>query len=129
MRHSSAVCRPFVAIFLCAGVLAVGCTTVSPIPRSGSFTDGSARSSLSIAQPLITAFAADAQLYQVLGADVGRDGRLPANTGTWSFVTWSLSQQKTFQVTVKYDGTTSTSTRSEPSPPSPLGRVPQWLGG
>jgi len=120
MRHALAACRPFVAIFLCAGSLAVGCTTVSPSPR---FTDdGTAHWALNIAQPLITAFAADAQLYEVLGADVGRDGRLPTNTGTWSFVTWSLSRTTTFQVTIKHDGTTSTSTRSEPSPASQLGQ-------
>jgi hypothetical protein len=95
------------------------CTTVSPQPRTGgAFGDGSAKWALKIAEPLITAFAADVNLYEVFGADVGLDGRLPSNTGDWSFVAWSPTKQTSFQVTVKFDGSTSTTTRNEPSPPS-----------
>jgi hypothetical protein len=75
-----------------------------------------------IAQPLITAFSADAALYSILGAQVFEDGRLPANTGNWSFVTWSPSLLKEFQVTVSYDGSTSTTTRDQATPPSPNGQ-------
>src|SRR5712692_2228286 len=111
--------RALTAVFCCIGIAIQGCKSVSPQPRAGAaFTDGSAKWGLKIAQPLITNFAADAKLYEIFGADIGLDGRLPANTGDWSFVAWSPSQHVSFQVTVKFDGSTSTTTHSDPSPPS-----------
>lgn len=107
-----------------------GCQKLpSPMPRPGPVSEGSARWAFGVAQPLISAFALDATLYAILGGMVNRDGRLPTNIGDWSFVAWSPSQQKTLQVTVKYDGTASTTTRNEASPPSPIGRpIPAgWL--
>jgi len=98
-------------------VLSASCS--QPVLRPYPVFEGSAKWALNIAQPSITAFAADAHLYNILGTMIYKDGRLPNNTGNWSFVAWSANQQKEFQVTVKYDGTTSTSTRSVASPPSP----------
>jgi hypothetical protein len=73
--------------------------------------DGSARWGLTIAQPRITAFAPDAQLYAILGGEVYRDGRLPASVEDWSYVAWSPTRRRTFQVTVLFDGSTTTSTQ------------------
>ena len=111
------------------GGMMLSASCPQPVSRPESVFEGSAKWALNIAQPLITAFAADAKLYSVLGAMIYKDGRLPANTGDWSFVAWSVSQQKEFQVTVKYDGTTSTATRTKASPPSPNGQpIPNgWL--
>lgn len=88
----------------------------TPIPRPPG-TDGSARWAFAIARPEIAAFAADAELRTIAGFTVSLDGRLPANTGSWSYVAWSPSKS-TIQVTVRFDGTTSSSQRTE-APPGP----------
>jgi hypothetical protein len=98
------------------------CNPGPPTPRGGPAFDGSAKWAQNIAQPQINSFAGDAQLYQVLGSLIMKDGRLPTNQGNWSLVTWSPSQQKVFQVTVSFNGTTSTSTRAESSPPTASGQ-------
>lgn len=89
-----------------------GCPKPTPRP---SGTDGSARWAFAIAQPKIAAFAADAEVRQILGATVNLDGRLPSNTGSWSFVAWSPTHS-TIQVTVSADGTTSTTQRTDAAP-------------
>jgi hypothetical protein len=89
-----------------------GCPRPTPRPAGN---DGTARWAFGIAQPLITAFAADAQVRTILGASVHIDGRLPANTGSWSFVAWSPTRS-TFQVTVSANGTTSTTQRNDAAP-------------
>jgi hypothetical protein len=99
----------------------LACNPASPTTRGGPSFDGSARWALGFAQPQITGFAADAQLYQILGSLIMKDGRLPTNQGNWSFVTWSPSQQKVFQVTVDNNGAVTTSTRAETSPPTVSG--------
>lgn len=90
----------------------------NPVVRPGPAYEGSAKWALDIAQPEITSFAGDAVLYQILGAMVWKDGRLPSNTGSWSFVCWSNSLDKILQVTVNHQGTNSTSVRDSPDPPS-----------
>ncbi|MDH4223052.1 MAG: hypothetical protein OEV55_05865 [candidate division Zixibacteria bacterium] len=109
--------RMLLIVLLAGVVLSASCP--QPVPRPLPAFEGSAKWALNIAQPLIASFASDAQLYNILGAVIYKDGRLPSNTGDWSFVVWSASQQKQFQVTVKFDGTASTSTRSVTTPPSP----------
>jgi hypothetical protein len=91
-----------------------GCppTTITPRPTG---TDGSARWAFAIAQPRIAAFAGDAELRTIIGATVRLDGRIPANTGTWSFVAWSPTHS-TIQVTVDANGVASTTTRTEAAP-------------
>jgi hypothetical protein len=104
---------------LCMGILCLfiqGCKP--PKVRPGSSFDGSAKWALQIAQPVISDFAVDAQIYQVLGALVWKDGRLPANTGTWSYVSWSASLKKTCQVTVDCQGNSRTSIRDSQNPPN-----------
>jgi hypothetical protein len=96
-----------------AGALAGALVVVScpsPQTRPGPAYDGSAYWAWALAQPLVTSFAADAKLYRILGSTIMPDGRLPSNTGAWSFVVWSASHQQEFQVTVSADGHTSTST-------------------
>lgn len=101
----------------------------APIKRPGAAFEGSAFWARDIAQPAITSFAADAQLYSVLGAIIYNDGRLPSNKGDWSFVAWSASLQKQKQVTVNFDGTITESIRDATSgapsgkPPLPAGWV------
>lgn len=104
---------------LCVFMLLLGsnCNQPSPQPRPANPYDGSAYWARDIAQPLIASFAADAQIYNVMGAQVMVDGRLPANLGNWSIVAWSPSQQQEFQVIVKNDGTASTTTRQQASAP------------
>jgi hypothetical protein len=100
-------------------VTATGCGSVSPpAPHPGAPDWGTARWGYAVAQPAIAGFASDAALYEILGTQIYRDGRLPANTGDWSFVAWSPSLKQIFQVTVKFDGTSSTTTRSANAPPS-----------
>jgi len=91
-----------------------GCppTVVTPRPPG---TDGSARWAFAIAQPVIAGIAGDAQLRSIIGASVSLDGRLPANTGNWSFVAWSPTHS-TIQVTVSANGTSSTSQRNDAAP-------------
>ncbi len=104
-------------IFVFILLLGSNCNQPAPITRPGSPYDGSAFWARDIAQPLITNFAGDAQLYNVMGAQVMVDGRLPTNLGNWSMVAWSPSRQEEFQVIVKNDGTTSTSTRQQATAP------------
>jgi len=104
-------------------VLAGGtCTPPPPQQRPGNAFEGSAFWARDIAQPLITNFAADAQIYHIMGVQIFRDGRLPANQGSWGLVAWSPSQQKEFQVNVRHDGSTSTSTRAQTSVPGANGQ-------
>lgn len=112
--------RILLVLLLGSVILSASCP--KPVPRPYPAFDGSAKWALNIAQPSITSFAADAQLYNILGTMIYKDGRLPSNTGTWSFVVWSANQQKELQVSVNYDGTISTSTRSLSSPVSPNGQ-------
>ena len=94
-----------------------GCpTSASDVQLRPPGTDGSARWAWAIAQPAISAAAADAELRQILGSTVALDGRLPANAGDWSFVAYSASRALAVQVTVSYDGGASTSTRAEAAP-------------
>ncbi len=97
-------------------MLVQGCK--DPKVRPGASFDGSVHWALQIAQPEITAFAADAQIYQVLAAMVWKDGRLPENTGSWSFVSWSPGLKKICQVTVSYDGGARKSIRESVDPPN-----------
>jgi len=101
-------------------LLQAGCS--SSVQRPGNSFDGSAFWARDIAQPLITAFAADAQIFNISGTQVFSDGRLPRNVGVWSINAWSPSRQEEFQVKVKYDGTTSTITRSQTTGPSSNGQ-------
>lgn len=94
-----------------------GCNDV-PEVRPGANIDGSVKWALQKAQPVISNFASDAQIYSILGAMIWKDGRLPANTGSWSFVSWSPSLNKTCQVTVNYQGNTSKSIRDSENPPN-----------
>lgn len=96
-------------------ILLLACPT--PQARPGPAYDGSAHWALGIAQPLITPFAPDAQLYSVLRARIYPDGRLPSNVGDWSFIAWSASRQQEIQVTVNYDGTTHATIRSQTTAP------------
>src|SRR3990172_1727296 len=112
---SRMVCRQLIAVVL----LAAGCASVpGPAPRPGSLATGSARWAYAIAQPSIGAFAQDAQLHAIIGAQVYRDGRLPSNAGDCSFVAWSPGLRQAFQVTVKFVGSSSTMTRSANTAPS-----------
>jgi hypothetical protein len=89
-----------------------GCPMPTPRPAG---SDGTSRWAFGIAQPVIAAFAADAQVRTILGNTVGLDGRLPSNTGAWSFVAWSPTRS-TIQVTVNANGTTSSSQRTDAAP-------------
>lgn len=104
----------FLVFGLAMVVATAGCPPTVAQPRPPG-TDGSARWAWAIAQPVITGIAADAQLRTVIGAAVQVDGRLPANTGNWSFVAWSPTHS-TIQVTVSAAGTTSTTQRNDAAP-------------
>lgn len=93
------------------------CTPPAPQPRPGNAFEGSAHWARDLAQPLIANFSADAQLYNIIGVQVFHDGRLPANAGSWGLIAWSPSQQKEFQVNVRHNGTTTTTTRAQTNPP------------
>lgn len=97
-------------------IIVHGCT--EPIYRNSTVFDGSAYWALQKAQPEITNFAADAEIYNILGTMIWKDGRLPSNTGEWSFVSWSQTRKQTCQVTVNYQGTTSKSIQNQSSPPN-----------
>jgi hypothetical protein len=53
-----------------------------------------------LAQPRITAFAADAQLRTIVGARIASDGRAFANVGSW---TWAINTPDG-NVLVLFDG-------------------------
>jgi hypothetical protein len=93
-----------------------GC--VEPVQRLGQTFEGSVKWALQIAQPEITNFASDAQIYSILGAMIWKDGRLPSNTGDWSFVTWSPSLKKKFQVTIDFKGNITKRTEDFENPPN-----------
>jgi hypothetical protein len=97
------------------GLMGASCPPTTPVVRPAG-DEGSARWAWAIAQPSVAAFAPDAELRQVLGAAIMPDGRLPANKGDWSFVTYSASRSTTFQVTVNYNNTTNTDQRAEAAP-------------
>jgi hypothetical protein len=110
--------RRTILLLLASLPLTMAARCQTPTQRPGSDFEGSAHWALAQAQPHISSFAADARLYTVLGSMVYRDGRLPPDTGTWSFVAWSPTRQEELQVNVQHDGGTSTTTRSQASPPS-----------
>lgn len=93
------------------------CNQPAPQPRPGSAFEGSAHWARDLAQPHFASFASDAQLHTVIGVQVYRDGRLPANAGSWGLVAWSPSQQKELQVNVRHTGTTTTTTRAQTNAP------------
>jgi hypothetical protein len=101
------------ALALAVVAAIAGCPTPTPRPPGGN--DGTSRWAFAIAQPKIAAFAGDAQLRTIVGASINADGRLPSNTGSWSFVAWSPTRS-TIQVTVNADGTASSSQRNDPAP-------------
>lgn len=105
-------------------LILLGCNPGPETPRGGPAFDGSARWAFNIAQPRISGFAADAQLYHVQGAMMMKDGRLFANQGNWGFVTWSPTQNQIFSVTVDYNGAVTTSTRAATSPPASASGLP-----
>jgi hypothetical protein len=95
-----------------------GCPLPAPVSRPPG-PDGTARWAWAIAQPVIQGLASDAQLRGIHGLNVFTDGRLPANIGAWSFITWSPGQNRKVQVTVNASGGTSTVfSDSEPQGPT-----------
>lgn len=90
----------------------------NPIVRPGDNFNGSVKWALQIAQPEISSFSSDAQIYSILGALIWKDGRLPDNTGTWSFVSWSFTLQQTYQVTIDHQGNVTESIRDNVNPPN-----------
>jgi hypothetical protein len=100
----------------------VACNSPTPEQRPGDPFDGSVHWARDIAQPLIDGFAPDAQLYNIMGVQIYSDGRLPVNTGNWSLQAWSPSRQEKIQIVVRYDGSTSTTTSEQTSPPSSNGQ-------
>ena len=98
-------------------LLVSGCDCPPPEQRPGSSYDGSVHWALDAAQPVIHSFASDAEIYQVLGAVVWNDGRLPANSGSWSFVSWSPSRREICQVTVNWLGNARERVRESVDPP------------
>jgi hypothetical protein len=111
MSHRSLVRTALPIVLLAAASLGANCPP-TPTPR-GAGTDGSARWAWNIAKPQVTG---DFELRQILGAKVELDGRLPSNTGDWSFVTYSPSTQKVLQLTVAADSSVTNSTRAEAAP-------------
>ncbi len=114
---------------LCIVIALVACNNATDhTRRSGSGSDGSAHWALNIAQPLISSFSQDAQLYVVTGAVVQTDGRLFADAGSWSFMTWSATLQKTHTVTVNHDASTTTKTKDAPTAPGRGQPIPTgWM--
>ena len=117
------LCRLLLAVVLLSTF--TGCK--NPQTRPGPAFDGSAQWAWNIAQPMVAAFSSDAQIYNILGATIFPDGRLPANTGDWSFVTWSASNHQQFQVTVNFDGTATSSTTNVATTPG-VGGTPVPAG-
>ncbi len=116
LNRRNALWHAAAMVLLVAGGMGARCTP--PVPRPIGSDEGSARWAFAIAEPQITAFAPDVELREILGAAVALDGRLPSNTGDWSFVAYSASKAKVLQVTVSFDGAPSTTERAE-SPPGP----------
>src|SRR5688572_14040906 len=73
--------------------------------RPGPGSDGSARWAADLARPRIAAFAPDAELRTIVGARIASDGRLFANTGSWSVAAFSPSRQEKIDVIVSANGT------------------------
>jgi hypothetical protein len=85
------------------------------VERGGDDVTGGARWAYDRARP---AMATDAQLYAILGASIEPDGRLPANTGSWTFVTWSATTHEARSITVVAAGDASAETRTSATGPS-----------
>jgi len=91
-----------------------GCPPITITPRPAGTTAALAgrspsRSPRSPPSPATPSFApSSAPPYRL-------DGRIPANTGSWSFVAWSPTHS-TIQVTVDANGAASTTTRTEAAP-------------
>jgi len=98
-------------------LLILGASCPDPMLRPGTAFNGSAKWAFNIAQPLITDFASDVELYVIGGTRIWKDGRLPSNTGTWTFFAWSASRQQELQVTVYHDENTRTKLKDEEEPP------------
>jgi hypothetical protein len=110
--------RHFAALgiaLLASGALGSNCHPTKYESRPAG-TDGTARWALAIAQPVISSFAPDAELREVLGSQIFLDGRLPANGGDWSFAAYSPAMSMTIQVTVDFDGKTTMTTRADAAP-------------
>ena len=102
------------AFTLAIAAAGAGCPPTPVTPRPPG-SDGGARWAFGIAEPKIAAIAGDAQLRTIIGSTVQLDGRLPANTGNWSFVAWSPTHS-TIQVTVSASGAVSTTQRNDAAP-------------
>lgn len=113
-RHRAIVT---VVLLIMLAFMLNGSNCQTPTQRPGNSFDGSAHWARDMAQPLINNFAADAQIYHINGVQVYKDGRLPANAGSWGLVAWSPSRQEIIQVNVRFNGATSTETRSQTTPP------------
>ena len=116
-RLVSAILKKSIIICALLAVMALS-SCDDPEARPGDSFDGSVQWALQIAQPEINNFSSDAQIYSILGATIWKDGRLPANTGTWSFISWSASLQKICQVTVDDEGNTRKTIRDSENPPN-----------
>jgi hypothetical protein len=96
-------------LFVVAAVLSgLGCPPGNL--RPGSTRDGSARWAVDLAQPRITAFAADAQLRTIVGARIAPDGRVFASVGSWSVTAYSPSRHQKIEVQIAASGSVSDST-------------------
>lgn len=89
------------------------------VERGGDDVTGGARWAYDRARPTM---AADAQLYALLGASIELDGRLPSNTGSWTFITWSATTHEARYITVDAGGTASAEMRTAASGPSASGQ-------
>lgn len=104
-------------------LILIGCASQPPLQaRPAGSADGTAYWARDIAAPLILGFAPDAQIYNVMGTQIYKDGRLAANSGDWSIEAWSPTRQQSFQVIVRADGTASATARSQTSGPGANGQ-------
>jgi hypothetical protein len=104
-----------ISIIVISTMLLTSCK--DPLPRPGNSFDGSARWAYNLANPEIQNFSGDAILYVIMGAVVYKDGRLPSNTGTWSFIAYSQSRGEEIQVTVNWKGEISKDIHARTEPP------------
>lgn len=104
----------------------LGCK--EPVERQGPSFDGSAKWAFGKAQPVINTFANDSKVYSILGSMIMKSGRLPANTGAWSFVSWSPSLKKECQVNIDYQGKATKSIKDLELPPNTASGGPLPVG-
>lgn len=98
-----------------AAVVVTGAACVEGQERPDGGNEGSAQWAAERARARLAAFAADAAPRALLAARVAADGRLFANTGTWSVVAFSASRQEKLEVVVDADGTLSETTTAATS--------------